>query len=84
MKTYDCYLDLCVNLKRSLFGVLEFKHMCYNVSGKKKGLFICDWHHGAYLGHKIVTVIVCCVRYVQFFVQLINSGINEQLFIECN
>ena len=37
MKTYDCYLDLCVNLKRSLFGVLKFKHMYYNVSGKKKG-----------------------------------------------
>ena len=82
-KTYDCCLDLCVNLKRSFFGVLEFKQMCYNVSGKT-GLFICDWRHGEYLGHKIVTVIVCSVRCVQFFVQLINSGINERLFIECN
>ena len=37
-----------------------------------------------HLGFKILTTVACCLSCVNSFVQLLDAGMKEKVFIQCN
>ena len=59
--------------------------MCYYVCEKWKDVFICEVGDSVHFGKKKFTIIVCCLSYVKFLVNLFDvAGMKERIFIECH
>ena len=47
-------------------------------------VFICETGDNVHLGFKILTTVACCLSCVNSFVQLLDAGMKEKVFIQCN